>query len=211
MNDLSEQEQPLTRGFHRQRLMGRSADELIGICKGVLADGAVTAQEVQFLLSWMEVNADYVSQWPFDLLYQRLVTACADGEISGEEERELIGLLADMTGPGVQQAGGNAPNEVLCDDPSPAIEFKDRRFVLTGAFAIGKRSVVEQWIVKQGGQVVGAVNRKTDYVLLGSVGSRDWLYSTHGTKLLAAADLKTQGHHIAVIAERHALRSMQQE
>jgi len=36
----------------------RDVDELIGLCRGVLADGAVNSLEGQFLLGWLERRRD---------------------------------------------------------------------------------------------------------------------------------------------------------
>lgn len=199
---LDDNGQPVVRGLHYRRLVGRSADELVGICRGVLADGVLAREEVFFLRDWMMRNAEHLQTWPFNVLFARLTAACEDGVIDHEEERELLGLLSEFTGV------GGAPLEMLCDSPAPTITFEDRRFVLTGAFAVGRRADIGEWIGGQGGEVVSSVSKKADYLLLGSVGSRDWLFSNHGTKLQAAADLKMSGHHIAVVAERHALAGL---
>ena len=40
----------------RKRLAKRQMDTLIGISKGVIADGGVNQQEAEFLLNWLETS-----------------------------------------------------------------------------------------------------------------------------------------------------------
>lgn len=48
--------QPLNSAYRREAVAERQIDELIGIVKGVLADGMVHQGEVEFLLSWLNAN-----------------------------------------------------------------------------------------------------------------------------------------------------------
>jgi NAD-dependent DNA ligase len=202
-DELDAHGQPRLQGFHYSRLIGRSADELIGLCKGVLADGEVNRSEAVFLLEWMQANSQYIRQWPFDRLYARLASALMDDRIDEDEERELLALLVQLASPTLGPSGESAPNEMLCDDPVPAIHFESRVFCLTGKFASGTRSQIEALVEGRGGRCASAVTKKVNYLVIGSMGSRDWLMSTHGTKINGAADLRNAGHPISVIAERH--------
>ncbi|HAW32731.1 MAG TPA: hypothetical protein DCY03_32270, partial [Planctomycetaceae bacterium] len=62
--------QPLSRTFNAARLNDRKIDELIGLCKGVLADGEVTQFEVEFLQNWLRNNQEISEHWPANVLYQ---------------------------------------------------------------------------------------------------------------------------------------------
>lgn len=52
--------------FTLRQQRDRAADELVGLCRGVLADGAVSSQEARFLLDWCERNAHLGSDYPFN-------------------------------------------------------------------------------------------------------------------------------------------------
>ncbi len=43
--------------------------------------------------------------WPFDVLFERLREALADGVLDADEEAELMGLLLDYTGGGTMVGG----------------------------------------------------------------------------------------------------------
>src|SRR5688572_4242681 len=72
-------------GANRRRLATRNMDELIGMCRMVLADGAIDNMEAQFLLDWIEKNYQAVQQWPGNVLYERITRAMSDGKIDPEE------------------------------------------------------------------------------------------------------------------------------
>ena len=40
------------------------------------------------------------------------------------------------------------------------------------------------------------------YLLVGTVGSEEWLHSTHGTKIIRAVELKREGRPLAIVSER---------
>lgn len=48
--------QPLNAAYRSQAVANRQVDELIGIVKGVMADGMVHQGEAEFLLLWMRTN-----------------------------------------------------------------------------------------------------------------------------------------------------------
>src|SRR5688572_15754174 len=59
-------------GAAKRRLANRNMDELIGMCRMVLSDGAVDDSEASFLLRWIESNFQAIQQWPGNVLYERI-------------------------------------------------------------------------------------------------------------------------------------------
>lgn len=72
--------------------------ELIGLCKGILADGTINLAEAEFIQDWLDDRADQMDLWPARELHQLIIRVLEDGAMSGDEEAELIALLEDMTG-----------------------------------------------------------------------------------------------------------------
>lgn len=72
--------------------------ELIGVCKGVLADGTITLSEAQFIQRWLHDRSSVLELWPANDLDRLLGRVLADGALSEDEEAELIELLQDITG-----------------------------------------------------------------------------------------------------------------
>ena len=74
-------------------------DELIGIARGVLADGNFVIEEAHFLLDWLERNEPVRRNFFGKVLYDSLREALADDEMTAEEEDILVGLLLRFVGP----------------------------------------------------------------------------------------------------------------
>jgi NAD-dependent DNA ligase len=192
-----------------RRVGGRQITELVGICRGVLADGALVDPEVKFLADWMELNVECSNEWPYTVIYNRIAAALADGVVSPTEEKELLALLHKVTG----GLGGKVSqgHTVQCqstdglpyDDPAPEIEFPQRRFCATGDFAFGSRRDVCGAIEERGGLTVGSPSRTTDFLVVGLTGSYAWKHSTHGNKIMKALELKNEGRVIAIVSEEH--------
>jgi len=72
--------------------------ELIGLCRGVLADGTINLAEAEFILRWLNERSDVLETWPADELHQRLCSALADGALSEDEKLELSALLEEIIG-----------------------------------------------------------------------------------------------------------------
>lgn len=206
--DVDAHGQPLNQGFHFNRLEGRSADELIGICKGVLADGHIDQSEAEFVLRWVERNAIYVDRWPFNALAERLHRALVNGTLTSEGEKDLLTFMSELTGPESAEGAEESACELLCTKPAPVIAFPGMRFVLTGKFVSGPRDHIAEQIEKAGGELAASVSKKTNYLVIGSYGSRDWLMSNCGLKIIKAQELIAAGASIGVIAERHYLAQL---
>lgn len=189
------------------RMDRRDTQELIGICRGVLADGEVNKSEALFLADWIERHAARRDSYPFNVLYQRLADALQDGVVDDEEEAALLAALVGIVG-GEAEAGNVASlsASLPLDDPAPLLDCK-RAFVLTGTFECGTRTVVTKMVQHLGGQVSGSVSKACGYVLVGNIATASWAHSSYGTKIEAGISLRSAGHPIAIISERHWLES----
>ncbi len=187
---------------HR-RIATRNMDELLGMCRMILADGAVEDTEAKFLLDWVESNFQAVQEWPGNVLYQRIISAMVDGKIDPDEESELLDVLHKIVGGPPSLDGPRVSGAIPFDDPAPTIVFPDRAFVLTGQFVYGTRKVVSAAIEDRGGTIASGCSSKTHYLVIGTFGSEEWLHSTHGRKILKAVELKKKGKPIAIVAEQH--------
>lgn len=206
MIDFEKDAAPQSRITHRRRL-DRSIDELIGISRGVLADGSLVKAEAEFLLAWMEKHREFGDSYPYSLLYPRITEMLSDGVLDPDEEGELMGMLLELQG-GVHDYAEGVSNSTalpLCKPPPPEIIFEGCDFVMTGAFASGTRSEVAQEVLIRGGVVKGTPSKKTRYLVIGDIGSRDWMHSSFGRKIEKAVSLREQGTGLNIISEQHWL------
>ncbi|MBB5321197.1 BRCT domain-containing protein [Marinobacter oulmenensis] len=199
---LDDNGQPLNPALCWSRVADRQVDEVIGLCKGVLADGQVNQGEAEFLLNWLQSNQHCADKWPANVLFPRIRAMLADGVLDDTEEQELLTLLMGITGsPNVNATGTNASATLPFDDPSPRVAFAGEIFCLTGTFACGPRREVEDAVVQRGGAVKKTPCKKTSFLVVGEVGSRDWAHSTFGRKIEKAIELRDGGSTIAIIPE----------
>ncbi len=200
--------QPIVTAICSARIAERNIDELIGLCKGIIADGSIVHSEAQFLLQWMEMNQNAAHQWPANVLYSRISEYLSDGILDDSEKEELFALLKQITGgEKVADTVQSMTTTLPLDTPPPIIQFEDRIFCLTGTFTIGSRDKVTKLIESKGGKCVKAPTMKTDYLIIGIVGSRDWIHSTHGRKIETAMEWRdSEQAPIQIISEEHWIK-----
>ena len=74
----------------------KTMPELIGICRGILADDKITTAEVLFLNSWLQ-DAGFISEWPASEIAHMMEKILEDHVITKEEKAELKKLLLKIT------------------------------------------------------------------------------------------------------------------
>ena len=71
MTKSKDPERDIPRAVCAQRIADRGVDEMIGICRGMIADGRVVQSEAEYILHWLEANKEAASRWPCNLLAAR--------------------------------------------------------------------------------------------------------------------------------------------
>lgn len=198
-----------------QRKIDRSVDELVGVCRGIIADGFIVDAEAKFLRSWLDSHHVLRAVPEAILLLNRLATALEDGVIDADEEAAILASILEVARPeppeGQSQARRENPlagtasasvHKLPYDDPAnfhPA----GTSIVLTGVFVEGSKADVIRVLEAHGGRIGNAVSGRTDYVIVGALGSADWLSSSGGTKIRAAIELKERGNPVRLVSEAH--------
>jgi hypothetical protein len=191
-----------------RRVATRNMDELIGMCRMVLADGHVDDAEANFLLNWIESHYHAKDVWPGNMLYERLSHAMVQGHIDPTEESELLEVLGKVAGGPPVMSQPSVSGAIPFDNPPPQIVYQNQRFVLTGQFAYGPRKRVEDVIESRGGECTESVSKKCGYLIVGTFGSEEWLHSNFGTKIAKAVEMKVAGKQIRIVSEQHWTESL---
>lgn len=189
----------------------RTTDELIGLCRGILADGNVNLSEARFLLDWLERHREFLGVFPFDVLYRRVSDALSDGVLDSDEEKDLLECLVQTVGgeSAAPTSSASLSTALPFDDPLPRVIYPTMAFVVTGTFEYGSRKVVVDAIQSRGGLVKPAISGKVRFLVVGEIGSRDWKHSSFGRKIEEAVMLRSQGVPLAVLPEPHWRASLQ--
>lgn len=202
--ELDPHGQPFNLRFNRARRAERDLSEMLGLAKGVLADGVVTEAEAELLRNWALRHPDATEQWPVNILKERLDRIFADGCVNEPERRDLSSLLESIVGgtAGVV-VGEDAATELPIDRPPPALLWQGSVFVFTGKFALGPRRDCQRHVIGLGAKCEDTVTRRTNYLVVGTFGSRDWVHTPFGRKIEKAVKYRESGLRLAIVGEEH--------
>ncbi len=183
------------------RILGRSFESLIGIAAGIVADGLVNKQEIQFLSTWLAEHGELAVTWPGEVIFKRVQHILADGVITEEDCLYMQKTLTDLVGGSFSDDGAIPSGAIaLPIDGDVAIRIPHATFCFTGKFVYGTRAACERAVIERSG-IIGSVSGKLDYLVIGSMSSRDWKNTSFGTKIESAMKLKESGSGILVISE----------
>ena len=183
------------------RLLGRGCESLLGIAAGIIADGEVNRQEIQFLSTWLTEHSELAMTWPGEVIFKRVQHILADGLITQEECQYMQKTLTELVGGSFSDDGSIASGAVaLPIDMHADVLIPQATFCFTGQFIYGTRAACERAVSERGG-LVGAVNRRLGYLVIGSMSSRDWKNTSFGTKIETAMNLKQNGADIVIVSE----------
>lgn len=201
--------QPINRRLNAARLSDRMIDELIGMARIVLCDGMVLEEEARFLADWLARNRAVADAWPARILYERIREMLADGVLDADEQAELLDTLHQLTGMGaVPDDAASSSTDLPLDRPEPSIIFDSQYFCFTGKFVHGTRAECQAAVACLGAEVQTGPTRDTNYLVVGAVGSREWIHSSYGRKIEKAVALRDQGLPLAIVSEPHWVRSL---
>ena len=209
---IDEHGQPFNLKFNAYRRLERNISELLGLAKGIISDGNITEQEVNFINDWMGIHKETVKEWPCSIIFNRLEKILKDNLISMEERDDLRELLADLVG-GKSGIIGNqdTASKLPFDIPFPNIILKNKVFVLTGKFAFGPRAACIKFTEGAGGICEDSVSHRTNYLIIGTFGSRDWVHTSIGRKIEKAVNYKSSGQELFIVGEDHWAESLPNE
>lgn len=185
-------------------------EELFGFLSGVASDGVLNDQEVGALAEWLNRNESIRNIWPASVIVNRLNNILEDGIITEEERQDLLLTIDQITGrvSDADSVGYEVSTEVW-EDSLSELKVSGSTFCLTGDFVSGDRSSVDTMLRCMGAETSPSVNSQVDYLVIGTLASRNWLYTSHGRKIEKALHLKRQGSSIKTITERSLLRFTQ--
>ncbi len=184
------------------RISSRQVDELIGIARGMAADGQINQSEVEFLQKWLAANLSISDQPVIRTLYSRVSEILSDSSVEPDEATELLETL-NALGTTDFELGEvlKATSLPLCN-PAPSLSFAGVRYCFTGTFSFGQRKACEQAVAERGADT-GSLTKKTDVLVVGMYATESWKHSSFGNKILNASEMRSQGVPISIVSEEH--------
>lgn len=215
---LDAHNQPVSARLNSSRVMTRDVDELIGICRGIVFDDVVTQKEAESLFSWLNAQPALVETWPANVLYSRLKDALEDDFLDQDEAADLLATINKVvTKPDRVETVDTSTGEVISETAATALPVTEPSefsitghcFVFTGKFASGTRSECQAEVKSRGGLCQDRPTKKTRFLIVGSIGSRDWAHSSWGRKIEKAVELRAAGEDIDILCEESWLKYME--
>lgn len=194
--------QPVSATLNQNRRANRAISELIGFLRGIIADQRISEAECEQLAKWLVGNREIADVWPVSALVERIDRIYRDGIADEEERSDLAQLVTQIVGRQDDGTLSFGATDLPLTVPEPNVTFAGKEFVLTGKFLYGPRRTCEREILVRGGSCWDTVRLQTSYLVIGSLMSRDWKYSTHGTKIEKAVEYQARCP-IAIISEQH--------
>ncbi|WOA31777.1 BRCT domain-containing protein [Alloalcanivorax xenomutans] len=193
--------------FNRKNIQDRQIDTLIGLSKGLTADGKVDQAEAEFLMSWL-VQSRQASESPIIAnLLQKVASMLEDDVLDEEESTELLSILRQITGEPIEIGELAKTSSLPLNDPLHEIEFSGKTFLFTGTCAYGTRKQCHQVTEELGGIIAKGVTKNLDYLVLGSYVTDSWAHESFGRKIEKAMGYRNGGLPIVILSEDHWAQS----
>lgn len=188
----------------QQRRVEQGLAQMVGLVRGVIADGQVTEDEAERLSDWARDNPELATRYPANLLARRLEKIFLDGRVDRRERTRLGAMLAQLA-ENPSGFGGGYPlaTDLPVTIPEPEVRFEGQTFVFAGELAYGPTHACEREVTELGGLCERAVNRRTDYVVIGSLAATEWHQESFGSLVDEVVQYRVRGVPIAIISEEH--------
>lgn len=184
------------------RIAARQVDELVGLARGLAADGDLNQIEVEFLQKWLAANAAVSDQPLIRTLFDRITEVLADGVVDAEEKAALLETLNSFSDRTFELGEVLKSSSLPLCDPAPSLQFEGRSYCFTGTFIFGQRKDCERAVLERGG-LCGSLTQKTNVLVIGAYATESWKHSSFGNKILKATAWREEGLPIAIVSEQH--------
>ncbi len=161
---------------------------LNGIMEGIVVDGEISTEEGEHLRRWLYDNIYLSGHYPFDKVIEILEDALADSVISKAESEYITDTIYSLLN----------PVETLRVQVN---SVDGKNICLSGNFAYGSKSKVEEYINENGGTIDATVKKSTNILLIGAYESQAYSNGTYGTKVKKAIEYNKKGCNIQIVKE----------
>lgn len=168
----------------------KALQELESLFLDITCDNILTEDEVFELKTWLDNNEHLCGNYPFDKAKEAIMKALEDNILEQNELEEMLQVFKNLVNP-----------DFSCSDELK-IDINGKNVCVTGDFVFGSRSEVTEYLKNKGASVKSGVSGKTDYLIVGDLGSDAWKHGNYGGKIKTAMEFNEKGKNIIVIAEK---------
>lgn len=175
----------------------KSLQNLQQLLLEITCDDILTESEVFSLKKWIYNNQHLCGNYPFDSVKQSIDKALDDNILTQSELDELLEIFKGLSDPCFEFKKTVSKSDY---------DVNSKNVCLTGNFANGSRKEIQEFLKDQGAIVQDTVTMITDYLIVGSLGSKSWKCGNYGSKIKRAKELQNSGNHIRIIDEESFFR-----
>ncbi len=190
--------------FNRKSIQDRQIDTLIGLSKGITANGVVDLPEAEFLQTWLIQNNHSDNPIILNLL-SKVSDMLEDDILDNEESSELFSILHSISGNKSELGELSKTSTLPLCSPPPRIQFHEKTFLFTGTCAYGARKDCQSVIQTLGGVNAKTVTKTLDYLVIGTYVTDSWIHESFGRKIEKAIEYRDSGVPLSIITEAHWL------
>jgi hypothetical protein len=136
--------------YNTKGMQDRQIDTLVGLSKGLTADGVINFAEAEFLQTWLVQNTQSKNPIILNLL-SKVAEILEDGVLDQGESDELLGILHRISGDKTELGEVSKTSTLPICSPLPEIQFTNSQFLFTGTCAYGLRKDCQSAIESLGG------------------------------------------------------------
>lgn len=188
--------------FGEDRIASRQIDELIGLARGIAADGMINIREAEFLQKWLAANQGISDQPMIRVLFARVSEMLGDNMLDTEESAELLDTLNRFSNRDFELGEVLKSTTLPFCRPAPELAFAGRSYCFTGTFSYGQRKHCEAAVLERGA-LCTSLTQKTDVLVIGVYATESWKHSSFGNKILKATEWRDAGKPIHIVSEEH--------
>lgn len=193
--------------YNQRNIQDRQVDTLIGLSKGLIADGKIVQAEVEFLYNWLIQNQH--SEHPIIInLLDKVTSILDDGVVDSDEADDLLSLLHNLSGDESEIGELIKTTSLPIDLPLPKLDLTNKNVLFTGTFAFGTRKECEAQIKESGGNPVKNVTKSLHYLILGTYVTDSWAHENFGRKIEKAMEYRELGQGLIILTEEHWLKEV---
>lgn len=182
-------------------------NQMLGFLQGIVADNELTDKEITSFQEWLNSHKELISLWPGDVLSKRIFDILEDGIITEDEKKDLLQTIKQITGQRFLETGiAHGMATEFCTQQLNEFEIKNSTICFTGKFISGSRSEIEKIAKSKGAAISKNVTKKINLLVIGTVASRDWKFSSIGRKIELAIKLQNDDLPINIITEKNWLQ-----
>ncbi|WP_271273801.1 BRCT domain-containing protein [Aliamphritea hakodatensis] len=160
-------------------------NNILGFIQGITADNILNDQEIYELQQQIKLSS--LDEWPVSILRTRLNSILKDQLITEEERTDLLELLSNFS-TNFLQTGSTEATVTSISLHDDKVDFNGKSFCFTGTFASGSRKQCENATINQGATISKNVTKNLNYLVTGSIITKDWIHSSYGRKIEKAME-----------------------